>query len=107
MRSAVAVAAASVMFSAPDCGIWEMASSRAETNGKTVAGRTIAGWSADLPSQNAVVRLRAVRSLGSFGSPAVPALTDALRDSDAGVRAAAAGALGEIGPPAAAARNEP
>src|SRR5947199_8022069 len=53
-----------------------------------------------------MLRVAAIQALGGFGasaSPAVPALTDALRDGDGLTRWFAAGILGEIGPEAKAA----
>ena len=35
-----------------------------------VAGRTLEGWARDLDSENEIVRLRAVKSLGPFGEQA-------------------------------------
>lgn len=55
---------------------------------------------------HADTRLHAAQILGRFGSAAraaVPALSTALVDSDAGVRGAAGAALGQIGPPASVA----
>ena len=42
-----------------------------------VGGRTLEGWVKDLDSENEVVRLRAVKSLGPFGKSAIPALAKA------------------------------
>jgi HEAT repeat protein len=49
------------------------------------------------------VRLKAIAALGKFGPPAVPVLTQALKDADRSVRGDAAEALGWIKPPAEAA----
>jgi len=64
---------------------------------KTVAGRNLAGWSADLNHENFIARLRAVKSLGPFGSAAVEPLTAALDDKHPGVQYWAASHLGAIG----------
>jgi HEAT repeat protein len=59
---------------------------------------------AQMHSQETAVRLHAIRALGERGPKsaraAVPALSEALRDSDAFVRRDAARALGQIGPAA-------
>src|SRR5204862_189778 len=47
------------------------------------------------PSQH--VRKMAAEALGKVGDDAVPLLTDALKEKDAGVRAAAARGLGQVG----------
>ena len=53
---------------------------------KSVAGRTLAEWTADLDSPNEFVRLRAAKSLRPFGKAAVPSLVKALADKHIGVQ---------------------
>ena len=62
-----------------------------------VGGRTLDGWVKDLDSENEVVRLRAVKSLGPFGKAAIPALVKALSDKSDGVQYWAADHLGSVG----------
>jgi HEAT repeat protein len=59
-------------------------------------------WLQELESRAGPDRERARRALIALGSPAVPALCQALRHSDEKVRWEAAKALGELGDPAAA-----
>ena len=63
-----------------------------------VAGKTLAGWTAQLESENETVRLRAVKSLGPFKSEAIGALAGCLLDESDAVRYWAADHLGQIGP---------
>ncbi|WP_164102297.1 sulfatase-like hydrolase/transferase [Candidatus Laterigemmans baculatus] len=63
----------------------------------TVAGRELAGWVADLESEQRVVRLRAVRSLAPFGSAAGEPLRGVLESEDPAVRYLAAIDLGRLG----------
>ncbi len=62
-----------------------------------VAGRSLAEWTAELPSPSPVVRRRAVLSVGAFGKTAVPVLKKALAHEDAVVRYWAASELGDLG----------
>jgi uncharacterized sulfatase len=64
---------------------------------KTIAGRSLADWSAELQSPSPVVRRRAVLSMGAFGRGAVSEVTKALAHEDAVVRYWAASALGDLG----------
>ena len=64
---------------------------------KSVAGRTLAEWTADLDSPNEFVRLRAAKSLRPFGKAAVPSLVKALADKHIGVQYWAASHLGDVG----------
>ena len=48
------------------------------TNETKVAGRTMVEWQADLSSSNEIIRLRAVKSLGPFGTDAITILNDCL-----------------------------
>jgi HEAT repeat protein len=98
MRPGVAVSVACTVGLALIVPSGSLPPASAETKESTVAGRSLNGWAADLNNPDAVTRLRAVRSLQCFEAAAVPQLTAALRDQDAGVRAAAACALGELGP---------
>ncbi|MDH3584773.1 MAG: HEAT repeat domain-containing protein [Phycisphaerae bacterium] len=68
---------------------------------RVVAGRTLSDWGRDLSSENRFVRLRAVKTLGAFGSSATALLIAALDDPAPGVRYWAASHLGSIGKPAA------
>lgn len=72
-------------------------SAKAADPTKVVAGRTLSGWVKDFDSQNELVRLRAVKSLGPFGESAVNALAKCLDDSSDGVKDWAADHLGAIG----------
>ncbi|MGH7201846.1 MAG: HEAT repeat domain-containing protein [Planctomycetaceae bacterium] len=63
----------------------------------TVAGRTLAEWTADLDSPNEIVQLRAAKTLQAFGPEAVPALVAALDSTTPGVRYWAASGLGDLG----------
>jgi HEAT repeat protein len=59
----------------------------------------VADWLRDLEHADAGVRATAARMLGSLGAaaqPAVPRLTDLLRDGDRSARSAAAHALNQI-----------
>jgi len=73
----------------------------------TVAdGRRLSEWVADLKAQAPQVRNAAayeISGLGPAAAPAVPALIEALDDSEPSVRFPVTVALGEIGPAAAAA----
>lgn len=62
-----------------------------------VAGRNLAGWKKDLASDNRTVRLRAAKTLGAFGTEAVPTLTELLGDQDVAVQYWAASHLGNMG----------
>jgi hypothetical protein len=69
-------------------------------------GRHLSEWVADLKAQAPQVRNAAayeISGLGPAAAPAVPALIEALDDSEPSVRFPATVALGEIGPAAAAA----
>lgn len=68
---------------------------------QVIAGRTLDEWAADLSAEGRFARLRAVKMLGLFGRPSVPALTKSLSRPDAAVRYLAASELGNIGKPAA------
>jgi HEAT repeat protein len=63
----------------------------------TIAGRTIADYTAQLDDDDRVVRLRAVKSLGAFGEAAGEALISALDHDDKAVQYTAAVHLGRIG----------
>lgn len=63
----------------------------------TVAGRGLDQWTADVDSDDRVVRLRAIRSLGLFDAAAGDALVAALASDDAAVRYVASVQLGRIG----------
>lgn len=67
------------------------------TNVKKVAGRTLAEWQADLSSSNEIIRLRAVKSLGPFGTDAITILNECLSDESDAVQYWAADHLGAIG----------
>ena len=62
-----------------------------------VAGKSLEQTSSDLDSQDRVVRLRAIRTLGVFGDPAGKALQTALDHEDPAVRYLAAEQLGMLG----------
>ena len=62
-----------------------------------VAGRALEGWLQDLQFANETVRLRAAKTIGLFGPPAVPHLIRLLEDSDDAVRYWAASHLGNLG----------
>ncbi len=49
------------------------------------AGRTMAQWREQLSDPNAIVRLRAAKTLGVYGAAAAPSLTQALDDEHPGV----------------------
>jgi hypothetical protein len=71
-----------------------------------VDGRHLSEWVADLKAQAPQVRNAAayeISGLGAAAAPAVPALIEALDDSEPSVRFPVTVALGEIGPAAAAA----
>lgn len=78
------------------CGILVWGSEN-ESGPETIAGRTLGDYQSDLASEDRVVRLRAIKSAGAFGSPAGEMLGDALEHSDAAVRYVAAIHLGGIG----------
>ena len=69
-----------------------------------VAGRTLDQWRGELESNSEVARLRAVKSLASFGDASVDALVAAMDDSSEAVRYWAASALGDLGQSATSAR---
>lgn len=60
-----------------------------------VAGRSLTQWHEELASPSEIARLRAVKSLASFGAPAEASLIEALDDESEGVRYWAASALGD------------
>jgi len=62
-----------------------------------VAGRTLTAWQADLDSSNRTVRLRAAKTIGIFGEPAVTPITKMLGHTDPAIRYWAASHLGNIG----------
>jgi HEAT repeat protein len=69
-------------------------------------GRTLSEWIADLKAPAPQTRNAAayeISGLGPAAAPAVPALVEALDDSEASVRFPVTVALGEIGPAAKAA----
>ncbi len=66
-------------------------------SGKTVAGRTVDQYAEQLSSENRVVRLRAIKSLGAFGEAAGDVLVSALENDDRAVVYTAAVHLGRIG----------
>jgi HEAT repeat protein len=69
-------------------------------------GRSLSEWIAELKAQAPSSRNAAayeIASMGPAAAPAVPALIEALDDSDAAVRFPVTVALGEIGPAAEAA----
>ena len=68
-----------------------------------VAGRALEGWLKDLQSANETVRLRAAKTIGLFGDPAVPHLIRLLDDADDAACYWAANHLGNLGAEAAAA----
>ncbi len=68
-----------------------------------IAGRTLEGWLQDLRANNETVRLRAAKTVGLFGTPALPHLIRMLDDRDDAVRYWAADHLGNLGPKAASA----
>jgi HEAT repeat protein len=65
-------------------------------------GQSLAAWLAQLKNGDLSVRQDAVQALGMIGSPAVPALAEALKDENTAIRLAAADSLCRIG---AAARS--
>src|SRR4051794_20348249 len=72
----------------------------------TYQGRPLDTWVGQLQSPEARARRQAAYALSQMGpeaKPAVPALTEALKDEEGEVRMLAAEALGRIGPGAAAA----
>ena len=62
-----------------------------------VAGHELSYYESQISSDNRVVRLRAVKTLGAFGDEAGPALLSALTNEDPAVRYTAAVHLGRIG----------
>jgi len=64
---------------------------------QSIAGHDLSHYQSQLHDGNRVVRLRAVKSLGAFEKEAGPALIEALKHDDAGVRYIAAVHLGRIG----------
>ena len=82
------------------------AQNAAEANEPVSEGRPLSAWIADLKSAAPATRNAAayeIAGLGPAAKAAVPALIEALDDSDAAVRFPVTVALGEIGPDAAAA----
>ena len=75
------------------------------TNEKKVAGKTMVEWKADLSSSNEIIRLRAVKSLGPFGTDAITILNDCLSDESDAVQYWAADHLGTIGAEVAESKN--
>ena len=75
------------------------------TNETKVAGRTMVEWQADLSSSNEIIRLRAVKSLGPFGTDAITILNDCLSDESDAVQYWAADHLGTIGAEVAESKN--
>lgn len=63
---------------------------------KSVAGRSLAEWSAELSSKSRTRRLRAALTLPSFGADAVKPLVGALDHADPGVIYWAASGLGDL-----------
>lgn len=69
----------------------------------TAGGHPVAYWLAELGKPDAKARAKAVKELGRVGPAdpaAIPAVTGALKDRDAGVRKAAVLALLNLGPAA-------
>ena len=64
---------------------------------REIAGRTLAQWSTELSSDNAVVRRRAALTLPSFGQAAKPALATGLQHHDPAVVYWCASGLGDLG----------
>lgn len=62
-----------------------------------VAGRTVADYQAEIESDDRVVRLRALKSLGAFGPRAAAAIRGALEHDDPAMRYTAAVQLGSMG----------
>jgi HEAT repeat protein len=84
-------------------GAWAQAAAGPEP---VADGRPLSQWVADLKAPAPQTRNAAayeIAGLGPAAAPAVPALIEALGDSEATVRFPVTVALGEIGPPAAAA----
>ncbi|HUG93471.1 MAG TPA: HEAT repeat domain-containing protein [Planctomycetaceae bacterium] len=101
MRVALLVIAAlAVCAGACSTGNAADAASASSAGSETLAGRTLTEWTAQVNSENRVVRLRAVKTLPAFGNPAIPALTQALEHADPAVRFWAADGLGTIAPEA-------
>ena len=93
------VAAALLLAVPPPARAGEQGQTDAQAN--AVAGRTLAAWTEGLKSSNRIVRLRAVKMLGTFGDDAIPMLTAALDPlGNVEVRYWASSALGDIGPAA-------
>lgn len=63
-------------------------------------GRTLRQWRAQLQGENEFLRLYAARVLGQIGPRAMPALMEALKHQESGVRYWAAVGLGNVGPTA-------
>ena len=70
-----------------------------------IAGRTLPGWIGDLSVSNEIVQLRAAKTIGLFGRPAIPQLIKMLHSENDAVRYWAASHLGNIGNDADAARE--
>lgn len=82
------------------------AQAAASVKDTVVDGRHLSEWVADLKAQAPQTRNAAayeISGLGQAAAPAVPALIEALDDSEPSVRFPVTVALGEIGPAAAAA----
>ena len=93
--------AAAVLFLAPDA--WAQGATAKEP---VADGRTLSQWVADLKAVAPQTRNAAayeISGMGPAAAPAVPALIEALDDSEASVRFPVTVALAEIGPAAKAA----
>ncbi|TWT92418.1 HEAT repeat domain-containing protein [Stieleria varia] len=73
------------------------ASETPQADRPTIAGQSMGQYAEQLDDESRVVRLRAIKSLGAFGSPAAEHIVAALTHKDAGVRYIAAVHLGHIG----------
>ena len=63
---------------------------------QVIAGKNLAEYSAELSSENRIVRLRAAKSLIAFAAPAIPSLRETLEHDDAAMRYVAAVGLGDL-----------
>lgn len=79
------------------CLVLFQAQTSADDAPTEVAGRTLEEWTAQMSSENAVVRRRAALTLPSFGDAARPALTDGLGHDDPAVVYWCASGLGDLG----------